>query len=209
MAATSPHTAISESQTGSSFVNAATPFFEYVSREDYLMLPAEQGSYQALRLMASAVRGECSPDYSGYSDPKNKSASIEIIGGLSRWPADNRGLIDALFRFVRDRIEYLDHPMGNQVVQDCQRTLQIGSADCVSKSVCLATLLASLEIPSRFVAQHPSADDAFSHVYVETLDGIALDSIADGRAGRPLFQIGNRQRLPNTQDSFELNWDIF
>jgi hypothetical protein len=175
-----------------------------ITKTDYPMADAERGTFQALALMASCVRGECEPDYSGFEDEFNCRVASEIVNQRSK---SQRDQIAALYFFVRDNIVYLDHPIGNQVVQDCRRTIELGSGDCVSKSVCLATLLACLEIQSKFVAQHPSDNQAYSHVYVETLDGLALDSIADGKENRPFYQPGYRQKLPDL--GFETSWNIF
>lgn len=210
MSGFSPQLSQREYPNESEIVSPLTP--SEITREDYVMLPAEQGTYQALRLMASCVRGECGPDFSGYQDGFNTRAANQIVSSLGAKTQD--ALIAALFQFVRDHIRYVDHPAFMQVVQDCKRTLQLKSGDCVSKSVCLATLLACLGIESKFVAQHPSAQQAFNHVYVE-IDGgagggaITLDSIADGKDGRPFFNVGDRQKLPDSEDSFELSWSIF
>jgi len=185
-------------------VSASAP--SNITRTDYVMADGEQGTYQALRLMADAVRGDCGPDYSGYLDDFNYRAANQIVSGLGIRGAHD--VIAALFRFVRDQIAYVNHPMNLQVVQDCRRTLELRTGDCVSKSVCLATLLAAQGIPSRFVAQHPNHDQSFSHVYVETSEGqVALDSIADGKEGRPLFSVNQRPLLPN--GGFEMPWKIF
>jgi hypothetical protein len=162
----------------------------------------EQGTFQALDLMAQCVRGECSPDYSGCNDPYNYRVAALVVERL----LDSNEVAATLFYFVRDKIAYLDHPIGEQVVQDCRRTLEFKTGDCVSKSVCLATLLGSLGIESCFVAQHPTHEQAYSHVYVEC-NGLALDSIADGKGNRPLFMPGQRQQLPDY--GFETKWSIF
>jgi transglutaminase-like putative cysteine protease len=180
-----------------------------ITRTDSVMMPAEQGTFQALRLMAAAVRGECPPDFSGYQDEFNYRVAISVVSGLRSKNPSNE--IATLFRFVRDNIIYVEHPIGEQIVQDCRRTLELGTGDCVSCSVCLATLLGSIGRISRFVAQHPSAEQAYSHVYLECLDHfgdwIALDPIANGRGGRPLFNVGDRNRLPD--GGFETSWNIF
>src|SRR5262245_21982003 len=111
------------------------------------------GTFQSLDAMAAAVSGEIPPDYSGYRDQANREAAERIVSGVAG--QDARGEIDACFRFVRDVLTYRNHPLNQQRVQDCQRTLQLGSGDCVSKSVCLATLLACLGYDVHFVAQCP------------------------------------------------------
>lgn len=160
------------------------------------------GTFQTLDAMARAVRGEISPDFSGYQDPYNAAAAATI-------GQESINAAVALLRYVRDSIQYLDHPFNMQVVQDCRRTLEIGSGDCVSKSVCLATLLACLGIESRFIAQATDGQD-YDHVYVEAyVDGqwVALDPTADGKDGRPLGDVGWRNQLP--QGGTETPFNIF
>jgi transglutaminase-like putative cysteine protease len=177
------------------------------TRTEWIMPEREQGTFRALDLMAACVRGECPPDYSGYQDQFNYRVATTVVGNLDERVSDNTDrAVAALYVFVRDQIAYLDHPPGEQVVQDARRTLEFRTGDCVSKSVCLSTLLASLGIESYFVAQHPSHDQAYSHVYIECR-GVALDPIADGKNGRPLFSVGHRQVLPD--GGFETKWTIF
>lgn len=153
------------------------------------------GTFQTLDAMARAVRGEIPPDYSGFRDPFNQQAVNKIIGVRL-----GGSIISPLFNFIRDEIAYALHPWDMQVVQDCRRTLELRSGDCVSKSVCLATLLAARGIKSRFVAQCPDGE-GFNHVYVEfqTFNGawVALDPTADGRDFRPFGDVGWFQRLPD------------
>jgi transglutaminase-like putative cysteine protease len=161
------------------------------------------GTFQSLDAMAAAVRGEIPPDFSGYQDEANRRAVEQIVSRVAG--QDARGEIDACFRFVRDHLTYRNHPLNQQRVQDCQRTLQLGSGDCVSKSVCLATLLACLGYEVRFVAQCPDGQD-YSHVYVEARDDqtgewIALDPVAEDEP------MGWFQRLPD--GGFETTWPIF
>ena len=149
------------------------------------------GTYQTLDAMARAVRGEIPPDYSGWDDLYNqKAASSIVFGGGDQ--------LAALLAFVRDSIQYVNHPWNMQVMQDCRRTLESRQGDCVSKSVCLATLLACRGVASRFVAQAPDGQ-GHDHVYVQAdIDGqwVSLDPTADGREGRPFGDVGWSQTLP-------------
>jgi hypothetical protein len=166
------------------------------------LLAGVNGTIQTLDAMARAVRGEISPDFSGYQDPHNAAAAGAIIRGSMSAPA-------ALLRYVRDQISYVEHPWNMQVVQDCRRTLEIGSGDCVSKSVCLSTLLAACGIFSRFVAQATDGQN-YDHVYVQArLNGqwVSLDPTADGINGRPLGDLGWSQQLP--EGGIETPHDIF
>lgn len=166
------------------------------------LLGGVDGTFQTLAAMAQAVRGEIPPDFSGYSDSYNAAAASSITGG-------SMGDVAALLRYCRDAITYIDHPFNMQVVKDCRRTLESNSGDCVSKSVCLATLLACCGIESRFVAQ--ASDGAnYDHVYVQAyIDGqwVSLDPTADGHEGRPLGDIGWSQALP--EGAGEMPYTIF
>src|SRR5262245_31465660 len=81
------------------FVSPLTPF----TQSEYPMASAEQGTFQALRLMTSAVLGECPPDFSGFRDEFNIRAAIKIVNSSSG-ANERHGLskIAALFCFVRD-----------------------------------------------------------------------------------------------------------
>jgi len=166
------------------------------------LLAGVGGTFQTLDAMARAVRGEISPDFSGYQDSYNAAAAGAIVGGSMDAPV-------ALLRYVRDQISYIDHPFNMQVVQDCRRTLEIGSGDCVSKSVCLSTLLAACGIFSRFVAQATDGEN-YDHVYVQARLGgqwVSFDPTADGVNGRPLGDAGWSQRLP--EGGIETPYSIF
>lgn len=178
------------------YASAAHPF----SVEYRPLADSSQGTYQALDAMRLAVLGALPPDFSGYSDGYNKRAADAICASVR--DTHDRAQIAALFDFVAHDLAYVPHPENFQIVQDCRRTLQIRSGDCVSKSVCLATLLACRGVRSRFVAQNDGAE--FFHVYVEALtpEGwLALDPVADSEP------IGWTQPLPDR--GFETTWEIF
>jgi len=159
---------------------------------------------QSLEVMARAVKGEIPPDFSGFNDPLNRNLAKQIIG-------NGGDRVGALYYFVRDQIAYVEHPINLQVVKDCRRLVESREGDCVSKSTCLATLLAAIGYMPRFVAQDPDGA-GFSHVYVEVEiyksgEWVALDPTADGQSGRPLGDVGWRQTLP--PEGVELVQPIF
>ena len=163
----------------------------------------DAGTIQSLEAMVRAVKGQIAPDFSGFSDPYNKALAQRIVV--------NSDPVTALFRFVRDGLRYVEHPINMQVVKDCRRLVESGEGDCVSKSVCLATLLTVYGFTPRFVAQDPDGR-GFNHVYVEVEvytpgDWVALDATADGKDGRPLGDVGWRQALPT--EGVELVQPIF
>lgn len=161
--------------------------------------PGYGGIFQALAGMAQTVRGEIPPDFCGYQSKHVQSQARMLAAGYN----SRQAKIEAIFNFVRDDIAYQLHPSNVQTIQDCQRTLEIGSGDCVSKSVCLASLLASIGIDCWFVVQAPDGSE-YSHVYVECVGDdrnlIGLDPIAN----EPM---GWRQPLPDM--GFETTWTIF
>lgn len=168
----------------------------------YSHLPeGPEGTFQSLDAMAACCRGEVPPDFSGWQDEFNRQVAERIVCHVAS--QDGRGEIDALFKFVRSHIAYRKHPINQQRVQDCRRTLELGSGDCVSKSVCLATLLMALGYDARFVAQCPGGEE-FSHVYVESRDEhgkwIALDPVAENQP------MGWSQPLPDR--GFETTWQV-
>src|SRR5262245_59465525 len=181
-------------------INVIAPAVSH-SVEYRQLLEGDGGTFQTLDAMRGAVLGRISPDFSGYQDPINISAANQIVSSVSG--QDARAKIAALFNWVISHITYTPHPFNQQTVQDARRTLELREGDCVSLSVLLATLLASLGYQSQFVAQWVDGEEA-SHVYVEVfLNGetIALDAVASDEP------MGWRQ---STFDGgFEVAWEIF
>jgi hypothetical protein len=166
------------------------------------LIDGDAGTFQTLDAMKDAVLGLIGPDYSGFQDPFNIEAARQIVTSASS--QDDRATIAALFNWVIANITYEPHPINQQTLQDARRTLELKRGDCVSLSVLLATLLASLFYEPRFVAQWVDGQSA-SHVYVETLldDGqwLALDAVAKDQP------IGWRQQT--LDGGFEVAWEIF
>jgi transglutaminase-like putative cysteine protease len=161
------------------------------------------GTFEALAAMRQAVTLGLPPEYVSFRDGSIARAAAEICG-------QSADCVVAVYVFCRDDIAYVDHPWHMQVVQDARRTLMLGTGDCVSKSVLLSTLLASLGVTSRFVTQASTAVGGFDHVYVEALvsgSWLALDATADGRDGRPYGSPGWTQRLED--GGFEMSFEIF
>lgn len=158
------------------------------------------GIFQSLDAMVAATLGRIPPDFSGFDDPHIKRAAMDVCAGTVA--NDGAAQIAALFDYVARGLEYKLHPPNQQTLQDCRRTLEIGAGDCVSKSVCLATMLAALGHTTRFVAQCDGQE--FMHVYVEVLTPggwLALDPVASDQP------MGWSQPLPD--GGFETTWEIF
>lgn len=169
---------------------------------EYRALPDGDGAtFVTLDAMRDAVSGRIPPDFSGYQDEFNIRAAHGIC---AQTPGHNqRAQIAALFDYVAHKIRYEPHPINEQTLQDCRRTIELGSGDCVSLSVCLATLLACLGHRPYFIAQWLDGESA-SHVYV----GIRLD----GEELR-LDPVASDQPMGWSQETldggFECAWEIF
>lgn len=164
--------------------------------------PGTDGTFQTLAAMAKCVRGEISPDFCGYEKP----AIVNLASTLIQDCKDSQQEIKALFNYAANQIRYEAHPIDQQIVQDACQTIRLKTGDCVSKSVLLATLLASLDYDVRFVAQYYDDKQLYSHVYVEAFDKqlmnwIPLDPVADDKP------MGWTQSLPD--GGFETPYDIF
>jgi hypothetical protein len=152
--------------------------------------------------MKDAVLGLIGPDYSGFQDPFNIEAARQIVTSASS--QDDRATIAALFNWVIANITYEPHPINQQTLQDARRTLELKRGDCVSLSVLLATLLASLFYEPRFVAQWVDGQSAShwpSSSNVSTYTWLALDAVAKDQP------IGWRQQT--LDGGFEVAWEIF
>lgn len=167
-----------------------------------VLLDGDAGTFRTLDAMRDAVLGRIPPDYSGYQDPYNIRAAKQICAHASG--QTQRAQIAALFNWVISNITYTPHPLNQQTLQDARRTLELKAGDCVSLSVLLATLLASLGYTPRLVAQWLDGESA-SHVYIEVLqddgDWLALDAVASDQP------VGWRQ--PTLDSGFEVAWEIF
>jgi transglutaminase-like putative cysteine protease len=74
-----------------------------------------------------------------------------------------------LQNFVRDRIRYVRDVRGVEVLQEPPYTLRVGSGDCASMAVLLASLLESIGFRKRFRAVGLNGE-GYSHVLAEAKD---------------------------------------
>lgn len=98
---------------------------------------------------------------------------------------DQRGEIDAIFRWVRDRIRYLPDPPFVELVQTPVKSLQYRMGDCDDQTTLLAALLGSIGIRTRFKALG-FMPGSLTHVIVEAYangEWIALDPILKVESG--------------------------
>ncbi len=80
---------------------------------------------------------------------------------------DRIGEIRTVGEFVRDHIRYVRDPVGTELVQTPEATMELKSGDCDDKSTLAAAMLRSIGHPVRFVAIG-FAPQQYSHVFLET-----------------------------------------
>lgn len=117
------------------------------------------GNIQTLQSMATFVIRDA-------GSPFARNLALCIVNGISGH--DEAAQVTALFNYAQKCIAYQMHPLTAQWVQDLERSASVyKSGDCTSKSVALATLLASLGYYSDFrVCNYSPGSSDFSHVFV-------------------------------------------
>ncbi len=134
--------------------------------------PGDAGIRQTMeRMRALATEGA-----------KDVAVRETALGIVRRVPDHaHRAELDALFRFVRDRIAFRNDIHGVETLQSPRYTLEVAAGDCDDRATLLVALARSIGIPAEFRYRVVAADPrskAFSHVYaVARLDGedIPLD----------------------------------
>ena len=108
--------------------------------------------------------------------PEIRELSLSLVKHL---PQKNfRAEVDALFKFVQNKIRYVKDIHDVETVQTPLKTLEYGQGDCDDKSTLLAAMLQSLGHPTRFHAMGFRPDNV-SHVLLEVKRGnqwVALDA---------------------------------
>jgi len=114
---------------------------------------------------------------------RNKALEIFSVRGVPprAWYKE----ICALARFVRDEIRYVKDPVGVELVQTPEATLEIGQGDCDDKSTLLAALLMATGHPAKFIAVGMGGGP-LSHVLVQAKCGagwLPLETIIQKEPG--------------------------
>lgn len=123
--------------------------------------PGKDGTKYTLHLMRQLVR-------QGKKSPAVRQLAIELTSGLRQ--KDFLAEIQAVHRFVRDRIRYVKDIHGVETLHTVERILTNAAGDCDDKSILVASLLEALGHHTRFVAIG-FKPEVYSHVYPETWIG--------------------------------------
>ncbi len=146
--------------------------------------PGPGGAAATLRYMRDFVQD-------AIRDPNQtiRNKALDLVSGLPprQWMAEIR----ALHAFVKDQIRYVRDPVGLELVQSPDKTIEIAQGDCDDKATLLAALLTATGHPARFIAVGFNGDP-LSHVLVQTKvdstgndskDWISLETIIDRPVG--------------------------
>lgn len=106
-------------------------------------------------------------DY-GSRDPQVRGAVLGAIRDSGVIPHDIPGQVNAWYRFVRDRITFVNDPVGAEYLQAPSETLRIAGGDCDDRAILLAAGLRGIGVPAAFkvTASDRSRPRTMSHVYV-------------------------------------------
>jgi transglutaminase-like putative cysteine protease len=96
-----------------------------------------------------------------------RQAAIGAIQMAGVGGHDVIGQVYAVFRFVRDRITFVNDPDGTEWLQTPRYTLQVAGGDCDDRATLLAAMLRTIGVPTDFkvVALDRRRPGSFSHVY--------------------------------------------
>lgn len=137
----------------------------------------KEGTKRTLNIMRSLVRR-------GKKTPAIRQTAVELTRGLMQ--KDYVSELRTIHKFVRDNIRYVRDIREVETLQTPERTLLNRAGDCDDKAVLVASLLESINHPTRFVAIGLQ-NNPYSHVYAETL-------------------IGNRWVTVETTEPVEIGW---
>jgi len=113
-----------------------------------------KGVEQTLALMRALVKRS-------KKHPVIRTLAVRLVNHLPQ--KDYVGEIRAIHRFVRDQIRYTRDIRGLETLQFPEITLKERAGDCDDKSVLVASLLESINVPTRFIAVGYEAG-SFCHV---------------------------------------------
>lgn len=129
-----------------------------------------------------------------------REAAIEAVRQAGVRSHDHRGELGAIFRFVRDRIQFVDDIRGVETLQGPRYTLHVMAGDCDDRATLLAAMLRSIglnaDLRFRVIGVDPRHPGRFSHVYVvAVISGRELALDPTYARNRPGWQHPSPSRL--------------
>lgn len=123
----------------------------------------------------------------GSKDLDVRSTALSVLRASGVASHDHKRELEALYRFVRDRVAFRRDVYGVETLQAPRVTLQQMAGDCDDRAILLAAMLRAVGSPAtvrfRVIAADPRRASRFTHVYVMARLGgrdIALDPTYQG-----------------------------
>jgi transglutaminase-like putative cysteine protease len=142
-----------------------------------LPLPSgEAGTDITIEMMARMAMGKY-----GAGSLRMRELAASIVRDVPE--KDVRGEIDAIHRWVQNRLRYVNDPATAEMLVHPESLAfdpDVRTGDCDDHAMLEAALLAAIGRPTRFVVIARNPRDAFQHVYLEAHDGrewVPLDPI--------------------------------
>lgn len=122
--------------------------------------PGKAGVFQTLRIMRQFVQAyRVMPDI--------RALAVNIVSLSTE--KDAWGELEALYRWVRANIRYVQDVLDVETLTTPDKTIQMRAGDCDDQSILFATLAESIGYPTRFKITGYRSPDAFEHVYTQVL----------------------------------------
>lgn len=98
--------------------------------------------------------------------PDVRLVALQIINSAKISGRDKQAVGAAIHRFVKNRVRFVNDPIGIETVQQPEITLRLGAGDCDDQAALVAALARAVGIPARFavIGQTP---DTFRHIFTE------------------------------------------
>lgn len=105
--------------------------------------------------------------HAGAREPAVREQAIRILREAGVTGHNSQGSVQAIFRWVRDRMTFVRDIPGVEVLQSPRYTLHVMAGDCDDYSILIAALCHAIGVPVRFVVIGADRRNPrrFSHVY--------------------------------------------
>jgi transglutaminase-like putative cysteine protease len=127
-----------------------------------------------------------------------RDAAVAALHVYQAREHDHLSQLGAIFRFVRDRIMFVNDMLGVEMLQGPRKTLEARAGDCDDRAVLMVAMARSVGIPAdlrfKVIGADRSRPGRFSHVYVTA--HIRGKSIAMDPTYRT-NQLGTEYRYPS------------
>jgi transglutaminase-like putative cysteine protease len=100
-------------------------------------------------------------------NPEIRTAALKILRGAGVAARDKMAEIYAIYKYVRDVVQFRNDVNDIETLQTPVYTLQMNAGDCDDKVTLLASLLEAVGYKTRFATISQNAAGAMSHIYTQ------------------------------------------